>query len=195
MAKYTEKWKKDFTKRYSKTISELQSLENEYKQMVLDNPSSWISVYPDESNVEFGKCDGFYVSHYKEDASEDYPKEHISVSLKSEVGMFSFALDTFDQIKEFRNDVIEAMDKFNRPNEEKNLITDDCEEEDEDWENNEEQEYTIQASRTCVQTWTHTVMARSTCEAYRLVQEDPDGSTHDENDDYDQYGEIDYESI
>jgi len=50
-------------------------------------------------------------------------------------------------------------------------------------------------SRTCVQTWTHTVMARSSCEAYRKVNEDPDGSTHDENDDLDQYGEIDYEII
>ena len=38
-------------------------------------------------------------------------------------------------------------------------------------------------------------MARSTCEAYRLVQEDEDGSTHDENNDYVDYGEIDYESI
>ena len=81
MAKYTEKWKKEFTKKYSKAITELQSLENEYKQMVLDNPDSWISVYPDESNVDFGKCDGFYVSYHKEDSSDDNPKEHVSVSL------------------------------------------------------------------------------------------------------------------
>jgi hypothetical protein len=66
---------------------------------------------------------------------------------------------------------------------------------EEGWEDNEEEEYTIQASRTCVQTWTHTVMARSSCEAYRKVQEDLDGSTHDENDDYDNYGNIDYEVI
>lgn len=191
MAKYTEKWKKDFTKRYSKVITELQSLENEHKQMVLDNPNSWISVYPNESNVEFGKCDGFYVSHYKEGASEDIPKEHVSVSLKSEIGMFSFYFDTFDQIKELRNDVIDALDKFNRPEVERNLITDECEEE-EGWEDNEEEEYTIQCSRTAVQTWTHTVMARSTCEAYRKAQE---GEGHDENDDFDQYGDIDWESI
>jgi len=38
-------------------------------------------------------------------------------------------------------------------------------------------------------------MARSSCEAYRKVQEDLDGSTHDENDDYDNYGNIDYEVI
>jgi len=76
----------------------------------------------------------------------------------------------------------------------KNVVSDDCEDE-EGWEDNEESEYTIQASRTCVQSWTHTVIARSSCEAYRKVQEDTDGSTHDENDDYDQYGEIDYEII
>jgi hypothetical protein len=192
MAKYTEKWKKEFTKKYSKAITELQSLENEYKQMVLDNPDSWISVYPDESNVDFGKCDGFYVSYHKEDSSEDNPKEHVSVSLKSEIGMFSFYFDTFDQIKELRNGVIDALDKFNRPVVERNLITDDCEEEDENWEDNEEQEYVIQCSRECVQSWTHTVMARSTCEAYRKAQE---GEGHDENDDFNQYGEIDYESI
>jgi len=34
-------------------------------------------------------------------------------------------------------------------------------------------------------------MARSTCEAYRKAQE---GEGHDENDDFDDYGDIDYES-
>jgi hypothetical protein len=38
-------------------------------------------------------------------------------------------------------------------------------------------------------------MARSSCEAYRKLHEDIDGSTHDENDEYDQYGEIDWEII
>ena len=96
---------------------------------------------------------------------------------------------------EFRNKLTDAIDKFKRPLEEvKEVITDDCEDE-EGWEENEYSEYTIQASRTCVQTWTHTVQARSSCEAYRLVQEDENGSTHDENDDYDDYGEIDYEII
>jgi len=35
-------------------------------------------------------------------------------------------------------------------------------------------------------------MARTTCEAIRKAQ---DGEGHDENDDFDQYGEIDWESI
>ncbi len=192
MSKYTEKWKKEFTKRYSKAILELQTLENEYKEMVDTNPDKWISIYPDESTIEFGKCDGFYINHYNEGSSDDNPEEHVDVTLKSELGMFGFKFNTFEQLKEFRNDIIEAMDKFNRPVIERNLISDDCEEEDENWEENEESEYTIQCSRECVQTWTHTVMARSVCEAYRKAQE---GEGHDENDDFDQYGEIDYELI
>ncbi len=192
MSKYTEKWKKEFTKRYSKAILELQTLENEYKEMVDTNPDKWISIYPDESTIEFGKCDGFYINHYNEGSSDDNPEEHVDVTLKSELGMFGFKFNTFEQLKEFRNDIIETMDKFNRPVVERNLISDDCEEEDENWEENEESEYTIQCSRECVQTWTHTVMARSVCEAYRKAQE---GEGHDENDDFDQYGEIDYELI
>jgi hypothetical protein len=192
MAKYTKKWDKEFTKKYSNAIKELQSLENEYKQMVVDNPDAWISLYPEESQIEFGTCDGFYVSHSKQGEYEDKPNEHINVTLRSENAMFSFDFESFDKIIEFRDDVIKAVDKFQRPVETKVLLTDECEDE-EGWEDNEEQEYTIQCSRTCVESWTHTVMARSTCEAYRKVQEDGEG--HDENNDYNDYGDIDYESI
>ncbi len=191
MAKYTKKWNKEFTKRYSDAIKELQSLENEYKQMVKDNPDSWISLYPEESQVEFGVSDGYYVTHNKQGEYEENPNEHITITLKSELGMFSFNFESFDKVIEFRDDVIRATDKFNRPVETKVIITDDCEEE-EGWEDNEEEEYTIQCSRSCVQSWTHTVMARSICEAYRKAQ---DGEGHDENDDFDEYGDIDYESI
>ena len=59
-------------------------------------------------------------------------------------------------------------------------------------EDNEESEYTIQCSRSCVQSWTHTVQARSVCEAIEKAKE---GEGHDENDDFDQYGEIEYEDI
>jgi len=191
MAKYTKKWDKEFTKKYSNAIKELQSLENEYKQMVIDNPDAWISLYPDETNVEFGENNGFFVAHYKENESENSPKEHINVTLQSENGMFSFDFSSFEELKRFRNDVIEQADKFQRPVDTKVLLDDDCEEE-EGWENNEEEEYTIQCSRTCVESWTHTVMARTTCEAYRKAQE---GEGHDENNDYNDYGELDYESI
>jgi hypothetical protein len=191
MSKYTKKWDKEFTKKYSNAIKELQSLENEYKQMVIDNPDAWISLYPDETNVEFGENNGFFVAHYKENESENSPKEHINVTLQSENGMFSFNFSSFEELKRFRNDVIEQTDKFQRPVDTKVLLDDECEEE-EGWENNEEEEYTIQCSRTCVESWTHTVMARSTCEAYRMAQE---GDGHDENNDYNDYGDIDYESI
>jgi hypothetical protein len=191
MAKYTKKWDKEFTKKYSNAIKELQSLENEYKQMVIDNPDAWISLYPDETNIEFGESNGFFVAHYNENESENSPKEHVNVTLRSENGMFSFDFSSFEELKRFRNDVIEQTDKFQRPVDTKVLLDDECEEE-EGWENNEEEEYTIQCSRTCVESWTHTVMARSTCEAYRMAQE---GEGHDENNDYNDYGDIDYESI
>lgn len=191
MAKYTKKWDKEFAKRYSNAIDELQKLETEFKEMVDNNPSEWITIFPDNSQIEFGMCDGFYVTH--NEADED-KSEHINVTLKSKLGMFSFDFHTFDELKKFRNEIIEEVDKFSRYTETKETIDDDCEDE-EGWEDNEYSEYTIQASRTCVETWTHTVQARSTCEAYRLVQEDEDGSTHDENNDYNDYGEIDYESI
>ena len=191
MAKYTKKWDKEFTKRYSNAIKELQSLETEFNQMVNDNPDSWIIVFPEESTIEFGKNDGFYVIKSDEDGVEK-----VNVTLKSKTGMFGFDFTTFDELKSFRNEIIEATDKFNRPIEDKKVtLNDDCEEEDENWEENEYQEYTVQASRTCRQVWTHTVQARSYCEAYRLVNEDVDGSTRDDNDDYDDYGDIDYEII
>jgi hypothetical protein len=193
MAKRTKKWEKDFEKRYSNAIKELQALENEYKQMREDDTNGyWVSLYPDESQIEFGECDGYYVNYVKENQYTEGTPEHVTITLKSELGMFSFEFNSLEQLKSFRNEIIEECDKRKREDSSVSINTDECEEEDEDWENNEETEYTIQCSRTCVQTWTHTVMARSTCEAYRKAQE---GEGHDENDDYDDYGEIDYESI
>ncbi len=192
MPKRTKKWEKDFEKRYSNAIKELQSLETEYKKMQEDNSDSfWMGLYPEETQIEFGETDGYYVTFNKENQYVEGKSEYVSVTLKSELGMFSFEFSSYEQFKKFRNDVIEECDKFNRENVSVSIDPDECEDE-EDWEDNEEQEYTIQCSRTCVQTWTHTVMARSTCEAYRKAQE---GEGHDENDDYDDYGEIDYESI
>lgn len=193
MPKRTKKWEKDFEKRYSNAIKELQALENEYKQMQQDDTNGyWMGLYPEETQVEFGLCDGYYVSYTKENQYKEGESEHVNITLKSELGMFSFDFNSLEVLKRFRNDVIEECDKMKREDVSASIDTDECEEDDEDWENNEEQEYTIQCSRTCVQTWTHTVMARSTCEAYRKAQE---GEGHDENDDYDDYGDIDYESI
>lgn len=196
MPKYTKKWEKDFEKRYSNAIKELQSLEKEYKEMTDTNPDKWIRVYPKETQIEFGENNGFYVSHYKENEQEDSLIEHINVTLESQLGMFGFQFTSLQQLIDFRNKLIEEIDKFQRPIENKKMSqNDECEEDDENWEENEYQEYTIQASRTLVEVWTHTVQARSSCEAYRLVQEDSDGSTNDENSDYRDHGEIEWEII
>lgn len=193
MAKRTKKWEKDFEKRYSNAIKELQSLEKEYKQMREENTDGyWLGLYPSESFVDFGDCDNYGVSYVKENQYKESDSEHVSITLNSDLGSFSFDFSSLKQLKSFRNDIIEECDKMSREDVSVSINTDECEEDDEDWENNEESEYTIQCSRTAVQTWTHTVMARSTCEAYRKAQ---DGEGHDENDDFDQYGDIDYESI
>jgi len=192
MAEYSEKWKKSFEKKYSKVIKELQSLENEYKEMVESNPNEWISIYPDESIVTFGPLDGYWASHWKAGEDEDFPQENVSLSLNSKLGNFSFRIESLEQLIKLRNDLLEISDKFSRTEDPvKKIDPNECEDE-EGWEDNEEVEYTIQCSRSCVQSWTHTVMARSTCEAIRKAQE---GEGHDENDDFDDYGDIDYESI
>ncbi len=192
MAEYSEKWKKSFEKKYSKVIKELQSLENEYKEMIESNPNEWISIYPDESIVTFGPLDGYWASHYKAGEDEDFPQENVSLSLNSKLGNFSFRIESLEQLIKLRNDLLEISDKFSRTEDPvKKIDPNECEDE-EGWEDNEEVEYTIQCSRSCVQSWTHTVMARSTCEAIRKAQE---GEGHDENDDFDEYGDIDYESI
>lgn len=192
MAKYTKKWDKDFQKRYTKAIKELDSLEKEYKEMKESNPDKWISMWISESDIEFGENDGFYVSYYGEGQDSETPQEHIHVTLKSELGMFGFNISDFDRAKQFRNDFVEAFDQMQRPVPKPKLEIDE-EETEEDLEALEYEEYIIVASRSCTHSWSHTVQARSSSEALRLIEEDSDGSTHDNNDDYDSYGEIDYE--
>ena len=196
MAEYTEKWKKSFEKKFSKALNQIRELEAEYKEMVETNPDEWDLnyLYVDNGTLEYDNAANLSVYHY--DGAEEGSKEYIEIGMDgSKASSYSFKFYSLKELIEFRNKLTEAIDNFKRvPEEVKDIVTDDCEDE-EGWEDNEEEEYTIQASRTCVQTWTHTVMARSSCEAYRKVQEDLDGSTHDENDDYDQYGEIDYEII
>lgn len=196
MSEYTPKWKKAFEKKYSKALSQLRELENELKEMRESNPDEWELnyLYVEDSTLEFDNPSDLSIYHY--DGAEEGSKEYVEIGVNgSPASSFSFKFYSLKELIDFRNSLMESIDKFGRVEEDvKNVVDDDCEDE-EGWEENEESEYTIQASRTCVQTWTHTVMARSSCEAYRKVQEDPDGSTHDENDDYDDYGSIDYEII
>jgi hypothetical protein len=196
MAEYSAKWKKSFEKKFSKALSQIRELEQEYKEMVETNPDEWDLnyLYVDNGTLEYDSPSDLTIYHY--DGAEEGSKEYVEIGVSgSKASSYAFKFYSLQELIDFRNKLIESIDKFGRvPEETKNVISDDCEDE-EGWEDNEETEYTIQASRTCVQSWTHTVMARSSCEAYRKVQEDPDGSTHDENDDLDQYGEIDYEII
>lgn len=196
MPEFSKKWKTSFEKKFSKAIAQVRELEKELKEMKETNPDEWDLnyFYIEDSTLEYDNGANLTVYHY--DGAEEGSKEYIEIGMDgSSASSYSFKFYSLKELIEFRNKLMEAIDNFGRVEEEvKNVVTDDCEDE-EGWEENEETEYTIQASRSCVQTWTHTVMARSSCEAYRKVQEDPDGSTHDENDDYDQYGEIDYEII
>lgn len=196
MAEYSKKWKSAFEKKFSKALNQVRELEKEYKEMLESNPDEWDLgyLYIENSTLEYDNASNLTVYHY--DGAEEGSKEYIEIGVDgSKASSYSFKFHSLKDLIEFRNKLMEGIDKFGRVEEEvKNVVTDDCEDE-EGWEDNEEEEYTIQASRTCVQSWTHTVMARSSCEAYRKVQEDMDGSTHDENDDLDQYGEIDYEII
>jgi hypothetical protein len=196
MGEYSKKWKTSFEKKFSKALNQIRELEKEYQEMVGTNPDEWDLSYlfVEDSTLEYNNPSDLGIYHY--DGAEEGSKEYVEVSVNgSRASSYAFKFYSLKELIDFRNSLMEAIDKFGRvPEETKDIITDDCEDE-EGWEDNEESEYTIQASRTCVQSWTHTVMARSSCEAYRKVQEDPDGSTHDENDDLDQYGEIDYEII
>lgn len=193
MAEYTEKWKKSFEKKFSKALTQIRELENEYKEMVESNPDEWDLnyLYVENGTLEYDNASNLSVYHY--DGAEEGSREYVEIGMDgSKASSYSFKFYSLKELIDFRNSLMESIDKFGRvPEETKNIITDDCEEE-EGWEDNEETEYTIQASRTCVQSWTHTVMARSVCEAYRKAK---DGEGHDENDDLDQFGEIDYEDI
>jgi hypothetical protein len=193
MAEFTKKWKTSFEKKYSKAVNTLRELEAELKEMKDSNPDLWYELNYfsiDEPTLEFNNAKNLGIYHSKE---TDETPEYIEIGVDgSEASSLAFKFYSLKELIQFRNKLTESIDEFKRPlEEEKELITDDCEEE-EGWEDNEEQEYTIQASRTCVQSWTHTVMARSVCEAYRKAK---DGEGHDENDDLDQYGEIDWEDI
>jgi hypothetical protein len=196
MAEYSPKWKKSFEKKFSKALNQVRELEQEYKEMVESNPDEWDLNYlfVENGTLEYDDASDLSIYHY--DGAEEGSKEYVEIGVNgSKASSYSFKFYSLKELIDFRNKLMESIDKFGRvPEETKNVISDDCEDE-EGWEDNEESEYTIQASRTCVQSWTHTVIARSSCEAYRKVQEDIDGSTHDENDDYDDYSEIDYEII
>jgi len=188
MAKYTKKWEKDFEKRYSTAVTELNNLESEYKEMKETNPDVWSLSYmtPKKSELDFGKLETYSLFDYGDKLDIRFNGSIISVD---------FSVDSLKTLIEFRNELMKAIDTFNRPiNTPKvEYSTDDCDDE----EDAEEQEWTIKAEQPLTQSWTYTVTAKSACEAIKMVEEDADqdGVINNDDNEYYDYGEIEYEAI
>jgi hypothetical protein len=190
MAKYTKKWDKDFTKRYSDCLSQLESMEKEFKEMVESNPNEYISIYPDTSNIELGEQNGFMIYDFGNDETP-----HVDIQLSSKNGSFNFTFSDLKDLIRFRDELMKSIDKFKRPLvSEKVIIDSDCDDDlDEDAE---EQEWEIKAEQPLTQSWTYTVMAKSACEAIKKIEEgEEDGVTHNDDTEYYDYGDIEYEAI
>ena len=110
MAKYTKKWDKEFTKKYSDCLKELESLEKEFKTMVDDNPDQYISVYPDTSNIELGQENGFMVYDFGKDETP-----RVDVQLSTPNGSFNFTFTDLKKLIEFRDELMKSIDTFKRP--------------------------------------------------------------------------------
>jgi len=191
MAKYTKKWDKEFTKKYSDCLSQLESLEKEFKTMVENNPDEYISIYPDTSNIELGEQNGFMVYDFGNDE-----QPHIDIQLSSTNGSFNFTFTELKKLIELRDQLIKAIDNFKRvPKTVTVTSEDDCD--DDLDENAEEVEWTIKAEQPLTQSWTYTVMAKSACEAIKKVEEDSwgEGVTNNDDNEYYDYGDIEYEAI
>jgi hypothetical protein len=195
MAKYTKKWDKEFTKKYSNCLSQLESLEQEFKQMVKDNPDEYISIYPDTSNIELGE--NYQSMVYDFGNEEENP--HVDIQLSTENGSFNFTFSDLKKLIELRDSLIKAIDNFKRvPKTLKVTNVDDLGDCDDDLdENAEEVEWTIKAEQPLTQSWTYTVMAKSACEAIKKVEEDAwgEGVTNNDDNEYYDYGDIEYEAI
>ena len=191
MAKYTKKWDKEFTKKYSDCLSQLESLEKEFKEMVESNPDNWISIYPETSNIELGEQNGFMIYNF---GNDEIP--HVDVQLSTQNGSFNFTFSDLKKLIEFRDEIIKSIDSFKREPKVAKVTgndLDDCDDE----EDAEEQEWEIKAERSLTEAWTYTVTARSACEAIKMLEQDEDqeGIRHNDDSEYYDYGDIEYESI
>jgi hypothetical protein len=188
MSKFTKKWQKEFEKRYSVAVTELSNLEAEYKEMKDTNPDEWSLTFmtPKKSELDFGVLNDYSIYDYGDKVDIRFNGSIISVD---------FSITELKKLIEFRNELMKAIDTFERPLEKEKVVVDtnDCEDEEDD----EVVEWTIKAEQPLTQSWTYTVMARSACEAIQMLEEDTDGEgivNNDDNEYYD-YGEIDYEGI
>jgi hypothetical protein len=190
MAKYTKKWDKDFTKKYSSCLYQLESLEKEFKEMVESNPDEYISIYPDTSNIELGEQNGFMVYDFGNDETP-----HVDIQLSSANGSFNFTFSDLKKLIEFRDELIKSIDSFKREPKAVKVTSDnldDCDDE----EDLEETEWTIKAEQPLTQSWTYTVAAKSACEAIKKIEDgEEDGVEHNDDTEYYDYGDIEYEAI
>jgi len=193
MAKYTKKWDKEFTKKYSDCLSQLESLEKEFKTMVDNNPDEYISIYPETSNIELGEQKGFMVYDF---GNDEIP--HVDIQLSSPNGSFNFTFSDLKELISFRDELMKSIDKFKREPKVVKVTSDNLDDCDDDLdEDAEEQEWEIKAERSLTEAWTYTVTARSACEAIKMLEEDEDqvGVIHNDDSEYYDYGDIEYESI
>jgi hypothetical protein len=192
MAKYTKKWDKEFTKKYSNCLSQLESLEREFKTMVEDNPDEYISIYPETSNIELGQENGFYIY----DCGND-EQPHVDIQLSTPNGSFNFTFTELKKLIDLRDQLMKSIDSFKREPKKVTVTGGDDLNDCDDDENAEDVEWTIKAEQPLTQSWTYTVMAKSACEAIKMVEEDAwgDGIINNDDNEYYDYGEIEYEAI
>jgi hypothetical protein len=193
MAKYTKKWDKDFTKRYSNAIAELNLLESEYKEMCKSNPDEWALGFmsPKEDEISMGEYESYGIYDFSD--KEETP--YVDFTFNFKLAKINFTISNLKDLIAFRNELMGVIDTFKRPLEKEKVqysSDEDCEDEDV-----EEQEWTIKAEQPLTQSWTYTVTAKSPCEAIKMLEEDPDQDNVINNDDneYYDYGDVEYESI
>jgi len=90
---------------------------------------------------------------------------------------------------------MKAIDSFKREPKKVTVTSeDDCLDDD---DNAEEVSWTIKAEQPLTQSWTYTVIAKSACEAIKKIEEDAwaDGIINNDDNEYYDYGDIEYEAI
>jgi hypothetical protein len=152
------------------------------------NPDEWSINYmtPKESEIDFGVLGDYSIYDYGDKVDIRFNGSIISVD---------FSITELKKLIELRNELMKAIDTFQRPLVKEKVVvdTDNCDDE----EDAEEQEWEIKAERSLTESWTYTVTAISACEAIKMLEQDEDqvGIKHNDDSEYYDYGDIEYESI
>jgi hypothetical protein len=141
---------------------------------------------PKESEIDFGVLGDYSIYDYGDKVDIRFNGSIISVD---------FSITELKKLIELRNELMKAIDTFQRPLVKEKVVvdTDNCD----DDEDAEEQEWEIKAERSLTESWTYTVTAISACEAIKMLEQDEDqaGIKHNDDSEYYDYGNIEYESI